>query len=53
MAVKLLVPWLDFKPGDVVDRGEATDVKLISIGFAEKIHKQADRQPKEKRNGSA
>lgn len=59
MAVKLLAPWHDLAPGAVVDRGEATDAKLITMGIAEKVVspstpiERAVRQPKEKRNGSA
>jgi hypothetical protein len=58
MAVKLLAPWHDLVPGDVVDRGNATDEKLLKMGIAERIAvhpamEKAVRQPKEKRNGSA
>lgn len=37
MAVKLLVPWLGLKPGDIVDRGEATDAKLLATKKAERV----------------
>ena len=36
MAVQMLVPWLSYKPGDIVDLGEAVDIKLILSGKAEK-----------------
>lgn len=36
MAVQMLVPWLGYKPGDIVDLGEAVDEKLIRLGKAEK-----------------
>jgi hypothetical protein len=55
MAVKLLVPWLNLKPGDIVDRGEATDIKLLASGKAERVTvkretvERAVVRPKEKR----
>jgi hypothetical protein len=36
MAVQMLVPWLGYKPGDIVELGEAVDIKLILSGKAEK-----------------
>jgi len=57
MAVKLLVPWLGFKPGDIMDRGDATDIKLIAAGKAERVTVQRETvekaviRPKEKRDG--
>jgi len=55
MAVKLLVPWLNLKPGDIVDRGEATDIKLLALGKAEKVAsrhvEKAVVRPKETRDG--
>ena len=35
MAVRMLVPWLGYKPGDTVDMGAAVDEKLILSGKAE------------------
>jgi len=55
MAVRLLVPWLSFKPGDVVDRGEALDLKLLKTGKGERVTvvretvERAVIRPKEKR----
>jgi hypothetical protein len=55
MAVKLLVPWLGFKPGDIVDRGEATDAKLLAAGKVERVTMKRETaekaviRPKEKR----
>lgn len=55
MAVKLVVPWLDLKPGDIVDRGEATDLKLLAAKKAERVTvkretvERAVIRPKEKR----
>jgi hypothetical protein len=57
MAVKLLVPWLGFKPGDIIDRGEATDIKLLAAKKAERVTvkrepvEKAVIRPKEVRNG--
>jgi hypothetical protein len=58
MAVKLIAPWHDLVPGDVVDRGGPTDEKLLKMGIAERIAaphamEKAVRQPKETRHGSA
>jgi hypothetical protein len=55
MAVKLLVPWLGLQPGDVVDRGEATDAKLLAAKKAERVTAKREAveraviRPKEKR----
>lgn len=54
MAVRLLVPCLGFKAGDILDRGEASDAKWIASGKAEKVIQpqaveRATIRPKEKR----
>jgi len=56
MAVRLLVPWMGFRPGDVVDRGEPLDLKLLRLGIGERVTVTRDTvekaviRPKEKRN---
>jgi hypothetical protein len=56
MAVRLLVPWMGYRPGDVVDRGEPLDVKLLREGKGERVTVVRDTveraviRPKEKRN---
>jgi hypothetical protein len=37
MAVKLTLPWLRYRPGQIVDLGAAVDEKLIRLGRAEKV----------------
>jgi hypothetical protein len=37
MAVQMLVPWLSYKPGDIVDLSAAVDEKLILAGKAERV----------------
>jgi len=37
MAVRLLVPWFGFKPGDVVDRGEPLEQKLLKEKKGERV----------------
>ena len=55
MAARLLVPWMGFHPGDVVDRGEELDDKLIGQGIAERVEivsksvERAAYRPKDKR----
>jgi hypothetical protein len=56
MAVMLLVPWMGFHPGDVVDRGEPLDLKLVRLGLGERVTVVRDAvekaviRPKEKRD---
>jgi hypothetical protein len=57
MAVKLLVPWMGLCPGDVVDRGEALDVKLLAQSFGVRVtvspfvEKAKAEKPKDQING--
>jgi hypothetical protein len=37
MAIKLSSPWMGLCPGDVVDRGNALDEKLLAQGFGVRV----------------
>jgi hypothetical protein len=37
MAVRLLVPWFGFKPGDAVERGPEFDEKAVKSGAGERV----------------
>jgi hypothetical protein len=55
MAIRLLVPWWNHLPGDVVELGEAFDAKMIAKGKGEKVvtpkMERAVIKPKEVRDG--
>ena len=55
MAVKLTVPWMGLRPGDVLDRGEKLDLKLLKLGVGKRVTviddtvEKAVNRPREKR----